>query len=72
MLGEVVLIGELKGEVPSGAAIETKKLLEDGEEVIQVLMRPTTEEARHPVFALFPPDTEFTLTRPDSSAPDTR
>ena len=41
--------------------LDAKRLTEGGEEMVQVFVRPTTEEGRHPVFDLYPAHTDFTL-----------
>jgi hypothetical protein len=60
VFGRQVWIGELRGEVPD-VELDAKRLTEGGEEMVQVFVRPTTEEGRHPVFDLYPAHTDFTL-----------
>ncbi|HJU46834.1 MAG TPA: hypothetical protein VJ689_01775 [Gaiellaceae bacterium] len=48
------------------AEIDAKPVTEGGQEMVQAFVRPTTEEGRHLVFALYPAHTDFTLTPPDA------
>ena len=45
VFGRQVWIGELRGEVPD-VELDAKRLTEGGEEMVQVFVRPTTEEGR--------------------------
>jgi hypothetical protein len=60
VFGREVWIGELRGEVPD-VELDAQKVVEGGQEMMQVFVRPTTDEGRHPVFALYPAHTDFTL-----------
>jgi hypothetical protein len=60
VFGREVWIGELRGEVPD-VELDAKRVTEGGQERVQVFVRPTTEDGRHPVFALYPAHTDFTL-----------
>ena len=64
VFGREVWIGELRGEVPD-VELDAQKVVEGGQEMMQVFVRPTTDEGRHPVFALYPAHTDFTLERQD-------
>jgi hypothetical protein len=61
-------IGELRGELPD-VETETNSVTEDGEEMVQLLVRPTTDEGRRPIFKLFSPHPA--VTGADPSALDT-
>jgi hypothetical protein len=54
LLGDEVWIGELRGEIPE-VETETHPIVEEGEEKVQLLVRPVTDKGRKPTFKLFPP-----------------
>lgn len=66
VFGREVWIGELRGEIPN-VELHAKKVTEGGEEMVQVFVRPTTEEGQHPTFALYPAHTDFTIEPPDDA-----
>ncbi len=66
LLGDEVWIGELRGEIPD-VETETNRITENGEEMIQLFVRPVTDEGRRPIFKLFPPHPAVTSSNTQGS-----